>query len=184
MRILEYSREYDAYKIETRTEYGITNMFRDVDYEDKIKIFYSVDPFVNPPPEIGYYSSIRVGSQERLTNRAHVTIEGFNAIYDIKILKASTETLVVESTIWHVIGASQRMQPQRPVGTFSMDIVNQTGEDVVLETEMVGMSRVNLTYGNKVAFPDVHGVLPNEAIFVFKLLAPPGAPLGEEQITN
>jgi hypothetical protein len=147
-------------------------MFRDVEYHDVLKIKFTTDIFENAPPQIGEIKSIIICGREVLTKPATITKEGFNSEYSMKIAPNQSEALIIETIMWLRIGEDQRMLPRRPVATFSMDIVSQIEETPILSGQVAGMEAVNLTYGNVVSFPDVHAVLPGEALFPFKLLKP------------
>jgi hypothetical protein len=165
-----YDPNLECYKVRIKSEYEIFNLFPDISYSDSSTVSIKNDDYGDKiPPEIGRVTSIRLDSNETVTNPLIIQKEGFTSDVHIIIPPAGSVTFSTEFQVWIKIGQPQSFRPKRVLEQFSMEIVSQCDQNARIEID--GEARV-LLYNQPVAFPLVQGVSPGERIAVYIPLEP------------
>jgi len=166
--INEYNQALKAYRVFVRTTYTLRNILDDVPYQDEATLSASADTFrVTPPSPIGRILSIWF-KEEKLTQAAEITNQGFSAQVPIRLEPGETSELKFEYELWIPVGEENWLMPQRATEVFEMALVSRCDLNPLVALADKPGQVTTLVFNQPVKLDTVQGVSPGEKIFRFK----------------
>ncbi len=174
--VLEYSKDYSAYKVEVENSFDIVNLFKDVHYKDDPWVRIGPDSFIgcSAPDPVGEVQWISLGDIEQLTCPVAITLDGgFKQQIEFKIGPGERLQYQYRYWMWMRTEIDHQMQPQRVVEKFDFAIRSLMSEQGKIGIQPKGENNTSiLNPGEVYRFPTARNATPEGAIFQFRFANP------------